>query len=60
MAHAGSRAAPIVTVSLGVASVVPVGGLSPEALLRSADRMLYQAKQAGRDRVMADCLPLAC
>ena len=60
MAHAGSRAAPIVTVSLGVASVVPVGGLSPEALLHSADRMLYQAKQAGRDRVAADCLPLAC
>lgn len=60
MAHAGSRAAPIVTVSLGVASVVPVGGLSPDALLRSADRMLYQAKQAGRDRVVADCLPLAC
>ncbi|WP_300155558.1 diguanylate cyclase [Solidesulfovibrio sp.] len=60
MEHVGSRAAPVVTVSLGVASAVPVGVLLPESLLLTADRMLYQAKLAGRDRVVSDCLPLAC
>jgi diguanylate cyclase (GGDEF)-like protein len=59
MAHSGSRAAPIVTVSLGVACVKPVAGLSPDTLLRAADHMLYQAKLAGRDQVMAERLPKA-
>lgn len=41
-----------VTVSCGVASVLPQSGLSFETLLRSADRALYQAKEAGRDKVV--------
>ncbi|WP_428568441.1 MAG: diguanylate cyclase [Solidesulfovibrio sp. DCME] len=60
MAHSGSRVADIVTVSLGVACATPVAGLSPESLLRAADRMLYQAKLAGRDQVVADRFPMAC
>ena len=40
-----------VTVSCGVASVVPVEGMSLEVLMQSADHALYQAKQQGRDRV---------
>jgi diguanylate cyclase (GGDEF)-like protein len=39
-----------VTVSIGVACY-PEDGHSGELLLRAADRALYQAKRAGRDRV---------
>jgi diguanylate cyclase (GGDEF)-like protein len=39
-----------VTVSLGVASVVPRRSTSVEALVELADRALYQAKEAGRNR----------
>lgn len=50
MPHA---AAPLqhVTVSCGVASVVPDEMLSLDVLMKSADHALYQAKQQGRDRV---------
>jgi len=41
-----------ITISLGVA-VFPHHGENPEALLRAADAALYQAKHAGRDRVVA-------
>jgi diguanylate cyclase (GGDEF)-like protein len=49
--HSGSKAAPHVTVSLGVATAVPVlvGGLT--ILLELADRMLYECKAAGRNGV---------
>jgi diguanylate cyclase (GGDEF)-like protein len=41
-----------VTVSCGVASVIPDDGMSLEALLQSADYALYQAKEQGRNRVV--------
>lgn len=41
-----------VTVSVGVASF-PEHGRERDALLESADRALYQAKRAGRDRVVS-------
>lgn len=40
-----------VTVSCGVASVMPSNDSSLDVLLKSADRALYRAKAAGRDRV---------
>jgi diguanylate cyclase (GGDEF)-like protein len=40
-----------ITISLGVA-VYPQHGEDPEALLRAADVALYEAKHAGRDRVV--------
>jgi PleD family two-component response regulator len=38
-----------ITVSVGLA-LDPEGVLDPEKLLSAADRGLYEAKQAGRDR----------
>lgn len=39
------------TLSLGVASMIPDPRLTGEALLKCADRALYLAKTEGRDRV---------
>ena len=48
--HQG-QALGIVTVSLGLA-VYPKHAMTGEALLRAADKALYQAKAEGRDRVV--------
>jgi diguanylate cyclase (GGDEF)-like protein len=42
----------VVTLSLGVAAL-PQDGMNARELLATADRHLYIAKQAGRDRVVA-------
>lgn len=54
IAHRASQAASVVTLSVGVASVVPEEGVAPEVVLRSADEALYRAKAGGRDRVATD------
>ncbi|VAW38595.1 hypothetical protein MNBD_DELTA02-348 [hydrothermal vent metagenome] len=48
--HRTSKTGKYVTISLGVSSVVPTKGSSPESLLKTSDRMLYKAKEAGRNR----------
>ena len=51
--HEHSKVVPYVTLSIGVASIIPGNeeGDSMERLLRNADRALYQAKASGRNRV---------
>ncbi len=52
--HAHSKVAPVLTISLGVATLEPDSGETPELLMRRADGNLYRAKEAGRNRVYAD------
>jgi diguanylate cyclase (GGDEF)-like protein/PAS domain S-box-containing protein len=53
MPHKNSPVMPVVTISLGVSTLVPVSDCSPEQLLAWADQCLYQAKEAGRNRVQS-------
>jgi diguanylate cyclase (GGDEF)-like protein len=55
--HRCSDAAPYVTISVGIAAVVPKAAQSPAQLLRSADEALYRAKAAGRDRIAGGPTP---
>jgi len=50
--HAGSHVSSHVTLSLGVATHIPVPGARPGVLVRAADEALYQAKEEGRNRVV--------
>ena len=51
IAHAHSHVAACVTVSVGVACVVPLEGSHPSDLVRFADEALYVAKNNGRNRI---------
>ncbi len=50
LAHAASPVAPHVTISVGLCSLAPGTGDQPARLLELADRALYDAKRAGRNR----------
>jgi two-component system, cell cycle response regulator len=52
--HACSDVSPIVSISLGITTLVPTTTGSPQQLIVSADRALYIAKQQGRDRYAVD------
>ena len=51
--HEGSDASSFVTISAGVAGVIPEHDTPPSALVFRADQALYRAKRAGRNRCEA-------
>lgn len=50
IAHASSKTAPHVTLSLGAACTIPQPDQEPQELLELADKQLYLAKTEGRNR----------
>lgn len=51
IAHARSGVGRLVTVSMGVGTIVPGDNEDPKVFLDRIDRRLYQAKSEGRDRI---------
>ena len=51
ISHEYSSAGPVVTVSLGTATLEPGGDIKQDSLLKHADLALYAAKEAGRNRI---------
>lgn len=52
LGHPGSRQG-VVTISIGVAAMVPRRGMGAELLIAAADAALYRAKKLGKNRVEA-------
>lgn len=50
--HDTSPVAPVLTVSMGVGTTVPVAGDQPLSFIAEVDRSLYLAKQRGRNRIV--------
>lgn len=49
--HTGSSISTRVTVSIGVAVIVPESATTPSTIIAAADSALYQAKHEGRNRI---------
>ena len=50
--HSDSQAADYVTLSFGVASIIPKYGTKSYDLIKTADKSLYKAKNSGRNQVV--------
>ena len=52
--HKASSVDTRVTLSVGVASVIPENGAKAESLVKKADKALYKAKDSGRNKWMSE------
>jgi two-component system cell cycle response regulator len=51
--HVRSEVGAFVSLSMGVSSILPGRSDGTEAFINEVDRLLYQAKETGRDRIVA-------
>ncbi len=49
--HESSPVLPVVTVSIGIATMIPGPGDDPGELVKRADKALYYSKTSGRNRI---------
>lgn len=54
--HHASPIKPVVTVSVGAATMIPDGDSDPSDLIEKADQALYRAKLLGRNHVVVEAL----
>ena len=54
IAHEYSPTVDRITVSVGIATVIPVAGMSQESLFQKADEALYRAKNGGRNQMVTE------
>ena len=48
--HKNSEVSPVVTLSGGIATISPTPNCEKKSLIETADKLLYQAKEAGRNQ----------
>ncbi|MGR5117134.1 GGDEF domain-containing protein [Vibrio astriarenae] len=58
--HATSKIKPFLSLSLGLATIVPSHEQTPDFVITLADRALYQSKENGRNKVTVSLDPHSC